>query len=128
MNHDEQIERISLLMDDALPPSEQPGLFTHLAECEECRQAYARMHRLSRSVRHLPEVDVPSALDAKFRILAMGTPPRAVTVPSVMLSFGAVVMMFLFIYLFGSAQEARMMSQYRESVPSGIPVTVPSIR
>ena len=65
MNHADYQEQVSLYLDGMLGDRASAGLFSHLADCEECRS----LLKLSMSVReHVAEQDianVPSSLDQR---------------------------------------------------------------
>lgn len=119
MIHSEFLDRIALLADDTLPAAEMPAVFRHLSECDACRSQYLMMLRVSRAVRQTDDDNVPQSADAKFGILG-GAPAARPASSSVLLSVGAVLMMLVMAYVFGSAQETQLLVQYRSAMPSSM--------
>lgn len=116
-------EHTSLWLDEELPPEELTPLFAHLAGCELCRDFLTRAKAVHHAAQRMNVIAAPELLDKKFGVLAMGIERQhpsgktvTISVPSVLYSVGAAVMMLLFIYVFGSYQERNIASQYQQPV------------
>jgi hypothetical protein len=122
MNHDINKEQISQLLDNELAGGFVQPLFQHLAECEECRTFFLRANAIQEAAKGLKPVSVPGEIDRKFSVLAIGDQRSTIlnrtitiSIPSVIMSVGALIMMTLCIYIIGSIQEKNLTAQYQRS-------------
>ena len=74
--HREVLERMSASLDQILPPEEQARLDAHLAECPECRGAWAELQWTHRQIKAVETVEPPPWLAAKImaRVRAEAAP------------------------------------------------------
>jgi len=123
MNHQSNKESISLLIDNELSPQQQRELFLHMAECDDCRTFFLHASVIRHAAGSMAAVSVPDELDRKFSALAMeskrsaiGSASVTVSLPSILYSLGAVIMMTVFVYVVGTIQEESLAQQYKQSI------------
>lgn len=128
MNCQNYQEQISQLLDNELPAGELQPMFRHLSECEECRKFFMQTKTIHDSVRGMEYVVTPNEIDQKFAVLAMGQKQQSllsrqftISVPSVIYSIGAVIVLSVFIYVSGTIQEKYIAEQYRQTMNLTMP-------
>ncbi len=63
-------ERISLLLDCKLPPSEREHVLAHLDACRQCGSRFESMQYMRASLRTMAQPPVPAALSTRLRVMA----------------------------------------------------------